>query len=113
MKYVFIGAEVAKYTSEHLPEFIKTSEPWIKGKMEEAFIDGFLNFDDTLRSEKVIETLKQLAGTKTDTDGNVMYHVFDLYIYVQAIVVAMWMRTRRCCTRRHVCQSIKYYNVMD
>ncbi|PAV64978.1 hypothetical protein WR25_19621 [Diploscapter pachys] len=56
------GSEVARYTADHLPDFLKQSKFWesadIAARLQEIFID----FDDTLRSAKVMKELKKLAN---------------------------------------------------
>ncbi|XP_055373964.1 probable protein phosphatase CG10417 [Condylostylus longicornis] len=58
------GAEVAKYCSEHLPNFLKNLQSFKDGKYEEALKEAFLKFDSTLLEESVIEELKRIAGER-------------------------------------------------
>lgn len=55
------GAEVAKYTVEHLPDFIKNHPLYKEGKYEEALETAFIEFDAILRTEKVNQELHRLA----------------------------------------------------
>lgn len=58
----FSGSEVAQYCSLHLPDFIKNTDQYKEGNLEQALIDAFLQFDGTLVQEDVIKELKALAG---------------------------------------------------
>ena len=62
------GAEVAKYTSEKLPEFIKKTEEYKSGNYKEALISAFLNFDETLRSRHVLARLKEIMQAEKGDD---------------------------------------------
>lgn len=64
------GHEVAEYAAEHLPGFIKKSEPYGKGDYQNALIDAFLDFDATLKTEPVMEELAKIAKSgKSGKDG--------------------------------------------
>ncbi|XP_052776689.1 probable protein phosphatase CG10417 [Mya arenaria] len=65
------GSEVAQYTAEHLPEFIKQHELYKSGKIREALQKAFLGFDKTLTEETVIQELKTLAGVDDGDDNEV------------------------------------------
>lgn len=56
------GHEVALYTSQKLPDFIKDTEAYKKEDIENALIDAFLGFDATIASRDVVTVLKELAG---------------------------------------------------
>lgn len=56
------GHEVALYTSQKLPDFIKQTEAYKKGDLENALIDAFLDFDATIATREVVAVLKELAG---------------------------------------------------
>jgi len=60
------GAEVAKYTVEHLPDFIKNHPLYKQGKYKEALERAFVEFDALLRTDKVIEELHRLAFDEDD-----------------------------------------------
>ncbi|XP_018329466.1 probable protein phosphatase CG10417 isoform X2 [Agrilus planipennis] len=62
------GHEVAVYTSQMLPEFIKETEAYKSGNIEKALIDAFLNFDATLISPEVIDKLKKIAAEKLEAE---------------------------------------------
>ncbi|KAL0272897.1 UNVERIFIED_CONTAM: hypothetical protein PYX00_005714 [Menopon gallinae] len=55
------GNEVAEYTSQHFPNFLKSLESYKKGNYEEALKEAFLKFDATLKEPEVINVLKELA----------------------------------------------------
>lgn len=55
------GAEVAKYTVEHLPDFIKNHPLYKEGKYEEALEKAFIDFDALLRTDAVIAELNKMA----------------------------------------------------
>lgn len=54
------GSEVAVYTSQHLPEFIKKTEQFKKGNYKQALIDAFMEFDESLIKDEVMAILKTL-----------------------------------------------------
>ncbi|XP_018329464.1 probable protein phosphatase CG10417 isoform X2 [Agrilus planipennis] len=58
------GHEVASYTSLKLPQYIKETEAYKKGKFEEALIDAFLDFDATLTLPEVIDELKKISDER-------------------------------------------------
>lgn len=60
------GKEVAEYTSQKLPDFIKQSEAYIAGDYEKGLKDAFLKFDATLKEPAVVEILKEIANLKKD-----------------------------------------------
>ncbi|KAL1494323.1 hypothetical protein ABEB36_009938 [Hypothenemus hampei] len=65
------GHEVAEYCSQNLPKFIKNTEAYKRGDIEQALIDGFLGFDSTIVTPKVKKILKRIAKTfpgKQDSD---------------------------------------------
>lgn len=62
------GHEVAEYTAEHLPDFIKQTDAYKKGAFEEALKDAFLGFDALLATDPVIEKLKEIAFSKKKDD---------------------------------------------
>lgn len=55
------GAEVAKYTVEHFPTFLKNHPLYKEGKYEEALRKAFIDFDALLRTDKVIAELNKIA----------------------------------------------------
>jgi len=56
------GAEVAQYTAQHLPEFLKQLSAYKEGRLAQALEDAFLDYDKTLTTEDVISELKEIAG---------------------------------------------------
>uniref|UniRef100_A0A023F114 protein-serine/threonine phosphatase n=2 Tax=Triatoma infestans TaxID=30076 RepID=A0A023F114_TRIIF len=62
------GHEVAEYTAQHLPDFIKETDAYKKGSYEEALKEAFLGFDALLATEPVIEKLKEIAFSKKKDD---------------------------------------------
>lgn len=64
------GAEVAKYTVEHLPDFIKNHPLYKAGKYSEALEKAFIDFDSLLRSDKVMDELSKLAFDEEHQKGD-------------------------------------------
>lgn len=65
------GHEVAAYTANKLPEFIKATDAYKKmdgSLMEECLKNAFLAFDATLVKPDIVNNLKQIAGTKDDDE---------------------------------------------
>lgn len=64
------GAEVAQYTVEHYPDYLKNHELYKEGKYEEALRNSFIEFDALLRTDDVMQELVKLAadGSKKDND---------------------------------------------
>jgi protein phosphatase 1G len=56
------GADVAQFAAQYLPQRLKELQEFKDGKIEEALIKGFLEFDKSLTEDVVIEQLKILAG---------------------------------------------------
>lgn len=54
------GAEVAHYTAKKFPEIVKNEELYKKGDYEKALIKAFLDFDETLTDQTIIERLTAL-----------------------------------------------------
>lgn len=52
------GQEVAQYCSTHLPAYIKNTEAYKNGDIEQALIQGFLGFDATMTTKPVVDILK-------------------------------------------------------
>lgn len=55
------GAEVAQYTVDHLPEFLKNHPLYKEGKYMEALEKAFVEFDVQLQSRRVMKSLAELA----------------------------------------------------
>lgn len=55
------GADVAIYSSLHLPDAIKQTESYAKGDYSQALKDAFLEFDATLITDKVVKELEKIA----------------------------------------------------
>lgn len=77
------GSEVAIYTSEKLPDFIKNAEEYKSGNFKEALISAFLTFDDSLRSDEARARLKEILRTQTqeaqsDEDDDDVYENGDM-----------------------------------
>ncbi|XP_067126174.1 protein phosphatase 1G [Centruroides vittatus] len=62
------GAEVAKYCSLHLPEFLH-SLPQYKSNIAQSLEDAFIEFDSLLTKPEVISELKQLSGSSDASDS--------------------------------------------
>lgn len=64
------GNEVAEYTSQNFPNFLKSLEAYRKGNYEEALKEAFLKFDATLKEAEVVNVLKELAKSgNNNTDA--------------------------------------------
>lgn len=57
---------MAEYCSLKLAEFLKQTEAYKNGNLEEALKEAFLGFDATLLKESVVEELKLLAKKNPD-----------------------------------------------
>lgn len=55
------GHEVAQYCSQELPNFIKNTDAYKRGDIEQALIDGFLGFDASITKPEIIKILKDIA----------------------------------------------------
>merc|ERR1719312_341672 len=62
------GHEVAVYTAKHLPNFIKKNSLYLKGQIDEAMVESFVEFDRTITSAEVVAELKKIVGSKGDSD---------------------------------------------
>lgn len=60
------GSEVAEYCSLKLAKFLKQTEAYKNGNLEEALRQAFLGFDSTLLEKDVVEELKVLAKNNPD-----------------------------------------------
>ncbi|KAJ4445608.1 hypothetical protein ANN_12290, partial [Periplaneta americana] len=58
------GHEVATYSAQHLPQYLKNSEAYKKGDYVQALKDAFLGFDATLIKPDVVAILTELASNK-------------------------------------------------
>lgn len=58
------GHEVALYSSQKLPDFIKQTEAYKSGDYKKALIEAFMKFDATIASREVVAVLKEIAGAK-------------------------------------------------
>ncbi|XP_069695061.1 probable protein phosphatase CG10417 [Periplaneta americana] len=58
------GHEVATYSAQHLPQYLKNSEAYKKGDYVQALKDAFLEFDATLIKPDVVAILTELASNK-------------------------------------------------
>lgn len=55
------GAEVAEYAAKHLPLFIKKSDFYHHGDLENSLSEAFLTFDQSLTEPHVLQILKDMA----------------------------------------------------
>lgn len=62
------GAEVAKYTVEHFPDFIKNHPLYKEGDYEKALEEAFIDFDEHLKSDEVMEELNRIAHDEDDRE---------------------------------------------
>ena len=73
MTLMFTGGEVAAYTAMHFPEFLRTKVPIYKeNKLQQALEDGFLQFDENLKSEHILTELKEIAGDENSDEEDLM-----------------------------------------
>ena len=67
------GAEVAKYTVKHFPDFLKNHAEYKRGNYGKALEEAFIDFDVRLRSDEVLEELERIAMDSRgneESDGN-------------------------------------------
>jgi protein phosphatase 1G len=62
------GAEVAKYTAAHLPDFLKQIKAYQSNDFESALKEAFVDFDKTLINDPVRQQLKALANSDGESD---------------------------------------------
>jgi hypothetical protein len=60
------GAEVAQYTADKFPAFLKTVTAYTEERMSAALEEAFLGFDSTLTTDDVKQQLNILAGGEKD-----------------------------------------------
>ena len=58
------GAEVATYTAEKFPDFLRKNTKYQEGSIAQALEDTFMTFDKHLTNDETIETLRQIAGVE-------------------------------------------------
>ncbi|XP_060527784.1 probable protein phosphatase CG10417 [Cylas formicarius] len=58
------GHEVAQYCAQKLPNFIKATNAYKSGNIEQSLIEGFLGFDKSITNAEVISVLKEIAGDR-------------------------------------------------
>ncbi|XP_066931681.1 protein phosphatase 1G-like [Clytia hemisphaerica] len=56
------GEEVAVYVSQNLHKFILDCDSYMEGEIESALKEAFMNIDQAVTTEEVIEELKEIAG---------------------------------------------------
>ncbi len=73
------GSEVAVYTSERFPEFLRNTDNFKKNLYKEALIEAFLGFDGTIVTADVLKYLKELAKDDQDgkSSGNKPYGLYE------------------------------------
>ncbi|KAJ9591377.1 hypothetical protein L9F63_002082, partial [Diploptera punctata] len=64
------GHEVAVYSAQHLPEYLKKCEAYKKEDYTQALKDAFLEFDASLMKPEILAILKQLARNKNDDNNS-------------------------------------------
>lgn len=62
------GAEVAKYCSLNLPDYLRSVTDYKEGKINKALEETFLQFDSTLTKPEVIVDLKRFADLNSSGD---------------------------------------------
>lgn len=65
------GFEVAQYTSENFPNFLRNNENYKRGNYREALIEAFLGFDDTIVTPEVRAVLKKMVKDDKKRVANV------------------------------------------
>ncbi|XP_066253113.1 probable protein phosphatase CG10417 isoform X1 [Euwallacea similis] len=73
------GHEVAQYCSQKLPQYIRETEAYKKGDIEQALIDGFLGFDATIATPEVVSILKEIASEKEAEESDEEENYHNLY----------------------------------
>ncbi|PSN53499.1 hypothetical protein C0J52_16748 [Blattella germanica] len=63
------GHEVAKYTAQHLPQYLKDCEAYKKGDYTKALKDTFLGFDATLTTPDVVVVLKEIQDNVEEEEN--------------------------------------------
>lgn len=63
------GAEVAKYCSLHLPDFLSSLPQYKENNIAQSLEDAFIEFDSLLTKPEVISELKQLSGSSDASDS--------------------------------------------
>lgn len=64
------GAEVAKYCSLNLPDYLRSVTAYKTGNLSQGLEDTFLEFDNTLTKPEVIADLKRFADLPDDDDSD-------------------------------------------
>lgn len=63
------GFEVAKYTAEKFPNFLRNSEKYKEHNYREALIEAFLGFDDTIPTPEVLAVLKEMVKADKEEES--------------------------------------------
>lgn len=89
---------MATYCARNLPEYIKQTDAYKKGDIEQALIDAFLGFDSTLTNPEVVSMLKELAGTGSDknegelNESGAFFSLLEICIVTGYTIVKMvWL----------------------
>ncbi|CAB3403653.1 unnamed protein product [Caenorhabditis bovis] len=64
------GSEVAKFTADKFPNFLKERKFWEEDDIEACLQKAFVDFDDFLRSENAMKDLAYLANPEKADKGN-------------------------------------------
>jgi len=73
------GHEVAVYTAQRLPNFIKGRKKYRMGQLEEGLVEAFVEFDRTLIERDVIRELRVIAGKEAADEEVDHDEVHNLY----------------------------------
>lgn len=63
------GAEIARYCSKYLPDFIKNLPQYKEGNYRQALIEGFIQFDSHLTDPKVKKILQKLVEEQDEEEN--------------------------------------------
>lgn len=70
---------MAVYCAKHLPKIIKNSPAFKSGDIERALEESFMKFDASLKEEKVIQQLKEIAGLNNCSDEGAVHFLCTVY----------------------------------
>ena len=77
------GHEVAAYTAQKLPNYIKGRKDYRMGNLEKGLVDAFVEFDRTLIERDVVRELRIIAGKEVDPNEEVDHEEVD-HLYQEA-----------------------------
>ena len=71
------GHEVAAYTAQKLPNYIKGRKDYRMGNLEKGLVEAFVEFDRTLTERDVVRELRIIAGKEVDPNEEVDHEEVD------------------------------------